>query len=87
VVYPLLLGDGAVAAPVAGCGGRRVDVSMVVGEDGLVKACKVLSAVDPACAEAARSIALRYHFKPALDAQGQPVQATVAAAVVLPEAP
>jgi hypothetical protein len=87
VVYPQLLGDGAVAAPVAGCGGRSVDVSLVVGEDGLVKACKVLSAVDPACAEAARAIALRYHFRPALDAQGQPVQTTVAAAVVLPEAP
>jgi TonB family protein len=64
-----------------------VDLSLEVGEDGLVKRCKVLSPVASSCAEAAREAAAKYRFKPAEDAQGRPVQATVAVAVQFPEAP
>jgi serine/threonine-protein kinase len=87
VVYPQLLGDGLATPTGKDCAGRSVDVSLLVGEDGRVKSCKVLSTVEPACAEAARNVAMRYRFKAALDAQGQPVQATVAVAVEFPEAP
>jgi hypothetical protein len=88
VVYPQLLGEGILAAsPAPGCAGRTVNVSLVVGEDGRVIACKVLGQVDPACGKAAREAALRCRFKPALDAWGQPVEATLAVAVEFPEAP
>ena len=89
VVFPRLLeeGTGPLSAATAECAGQRVNVSLVVGEDGSVRSCKVLSKVPATCAEGARSIALRYHFSPALDAQGRPVETTVAAAVDFPEVP
>jgi len=87
VVYPQLLGDGSLAVVAGGCAGVTVDLSLEVGEDGLVKRCKVLSPVASSCAEAAREAAAKYRFKPAEDAQGRPVQATVAVAVQFPEAP
>jgi serine/threonine-protein kinase len=88
-VYPQLVEAAlkpAEATPSA-CAGLRVNVSLVVGEDGLVKHCKVLSSLPPECAEAAKALALRYRFKPALDVQGEPLESTVAAAVDFPEAP
>ncbi|WLT32564.1 protein kinase [Geothrix sp. PMB-07] len=88
VVYPQLMEEAVGAGPtVAGCAGLRVNVSLVVGEDGLVRQCKVLSSIPIECAEAAKAVALRYRFKPALDAQGKPLQTTVAAAVDFPELP
>ena len=89
VVYPQLLEEAqALAAPCPPrCSGARVNVSLVVGEDGLVRRCRVLSPIAAECSEAAKALALRYRFKPALDAQGKPVEATVAVAVDFPEAP
>jgi serine/threonine-protein kinase len=89
VVYPQLLEEAAksAAATSPACAGLRVNVSLVVGADGLVKQCKVLSRIGPECAEAAKAMALRYRFKPALDAQGKPLETTVAAAVDFPEVP
>ena len=89
VVYPQLI-EGALAPatlPVPSCAGLSVNLSLVVGEDGLVKRCRVLSPSPPECAEAAKVMALRYRFKPALDAQGRPLETTIAAAVDFPEKP
>jgi hypothetical protein len=52
-----------------------------------VQACRILSDSAPACADAARKAALRYRFKPALDAQGHPVQAVTTLALEFPESP
>ena len=71
----------------AECAGLTVNLSLRVGEDGRVSSCRVLSRTDAACAKAAREAGLRYRFKPALDAQGQPVEAVVAIAIILGEAP
>ena len=89
VVYPQLIEEvmKQTDATPSACAGLRVNVSLVVGEDGLVKRCKVLSPLKPECAEAARAMALRYRFKPALDAEGKPLETTIAAAVDFPEAP
>ena len=87
VVYPQLVESGPIAAPSVACAGLRINVSLRVAEDGTVAACKVLTATRPDCAEAAKAVALRYRFKPALDAQGQPLETTIAAAVDFPEVP
>jgi len=55
-----------------------------VGEDGAVRACRVLSDTPPACAEAARKAALRYRFKPALDAEGHPIKAATTISLEFP---
>jgi serine/threonine-protein kinase len=86
-VYPQLLEGSPVATTTTTCGGLRVNVSLVIAENGSVKSCKVLSNLKPECAEAAQSAAMRYRFKPALDAQGQPLETTIAAAVDFPETP
>ena len=87
VVYPQLLEGPAVVTSTAGCTGLRVNASLLVAEDGSVKACKILSAIRSECAEAAKAAAMRYRFKPALDGQGQPLETTIAAAIDFPEAP
>lgn len=87
VVYPQLIDGPPVTTAATGCAGLRVNVSLLVAEDGTVKACKVLSAIKPECAEAAKAAAMRYRFKPALDAQGQALATTLAAAVDFPEVP
>jgi serine/threonine protein kinase len=69
------------------CSGITVNLSLRVGEDGHVKSCRVLTNVPPDCAKAAQNAGLRYRFKPALDAQGQPVEGVVAIAVILAETP
>ncbi len=86
VTYPRLLDDGLAPAPVGECAGLSVGASLVVGEDGRVKSCRILSAVKPGCAEAARAVAMKYRFSPALDDQGRPVEAAVAVAVDFQEA-
>lgn len=87
VVYPQLIEATPVSASVAGCRGLRANASLTVAEDGSVKSCRILSALPPECAEAAKAAALHYRFKPALDAQGRPVETTIAAAVDFPEPP
>ena len=87
VVYPQLIDSPPIATSVSGCTGLRVNVSLLVAEDGTVQACKVLSTVKPECAMAAKAAAMRYRFKPALDAKGQPLETTIAAAVDFPEVP
>lgn len=87
VVYPQLLETSPVTASVPGCAGLRANATLTVAEDGSVKSCKILSALRPECAEAAKAAAMRYRFKPALDAQGKPVETTIAAAVDFPEPP
>ncbi len=86
VTYPRLLDNGLAPAPVGECAGLSVGASLVVGEDGRVRSCRILSAVKPACAEAARAVAMRYRFSPALDDQGRPVEAAVAVSVDFQEA-
>jgi serine/threonine protein kinase len=71
----------------ATCAGLTVNVSLRVGEDGRVIASRVLSRVLPECAKAAQEAGMRYRFKPALDAQGQPVEGVVAIAIIIAEAP
>jgi len=89
VVFPQLIEAGGplpVALP-TGCAGVHVNVSLVVTADGTVRQCKVLTPTGPECEQAAKAVALRYRFKPALDAQGKPVETTIAAAVDFPETP
>jgi len=68
----------------AACAGGRVILTLTVGEDGAVRACRVLSDTPPACAEAARKAALRYRFKPALDAEGHPIKAATTISLEFP---
>jgi serine/threonine-protein kinase len=88
-VYPQLIEGGALPAGIpVSCLGAKVNLSLLIGEDGLVKACKVVSKnVSPECAEAARAAAMRYRYKPGLDAEGSPVECTAVAAVDFPENP
>jgi serine/threonine-protein kinase len=86
-VYPELLEGRPVPVGSAECAGQKVNVALLVGEDGSVKSCKILSKVSATCAEAARAAAMRYRFRPAMDAQGKPLETSIAAAVDFPEAP
>ncbi|MBI4913239.1 MAG: protein kinase [Acidobacteria bacterium] len=87
VTYPEQVGGpGPVQSPV-GCGGLSAPVSLLVGEDGRVKSCRILKEVPAACRKAVEELAMSLTFRPALDDKGQPVQATVGIAVTLPEAP
>jgi hypothetical protein len=52
-----------------------------------VQACRVLSDAAPACADTARRTAMRYRFKPALDAEGHPIKAVTTIALEFPEGP
>ena len=69
------------------CEGVTVNLSLRVNEDGRVKSSRVLSKVLPECARAAQEAGLKYRFRPALDAQGQPVEGVVAIAIIIGEAP
>ena len=71
----------------AACAGKRVILTLMVGEDGSVQGCQILAGTTPACAEAARKAAMRYRFKPALDSQGRPVKASTTIALEFPEGP
>jgi serine/threonine-protein kinase len=88
VTYPQLIEGTAVPPAVpSACLGVKVAVSLVVGEDGTVKSCRLLSPVAPECAAAARAVALAFRYRPALDGEGRPIESTVAAAIDFPEAP
>ncbi len=67
------------------CAGQSVALSVVVGEDGRVKRSRVLSSASPECARAAQEAAARWRFKPAADAEGHPVEATISIAVPFSE--
>lgn len=69
------------------CAGVTVNLSLRVGPDGKVKSSRVLGSVPPACARAAQEAGLRYRFKPAQDAQGQPTEGVVAIAILIAEGP
>lgn len=69
------------------CAGVTVNLSLKVGADGKVKSSRVLGGVPPACARAAQEAGLRYRFKPAQDAQGQPTEGVVAIAILIAETP
>jgi serine/threonine-protein kinase len=70
-----------------GCAGLTVNLSLHVGEDGRVKSSRVLTKVPPECGKAAQDAGMRYRFKAALDAHGQPVEGVVAIAVIIAETP
>ncbi len=63
---------------------RSVGLSVVVGEDGTVRDARVISPLCPECDRAARAAILRYRFRPAKDAQGQPIESRVAVPVIIP---
>lgn len=69
------------------CKGQYVNLRITVGADGRVIEAKILSRDSPPeCADAfedARKSALKYIYKPALDAEGNPVRTTMAIAVQL----
>lgn len=69
------------------CAGLTVNLALRVGEDGRVRSSRVLSKVPPECARAAQEAGLRYRFKPALDAEGRPVEGVVAVAIIIAETP
>jgi TonB family protein len=56
---------------------------VTVAEDGTVKRATVISEVCPECDRAALEAAKRFLFKPARDAEGRPVEATLALAIRL----
>ena len=63
--------------------GESVGLSVTVGEDGAVKRATVISEVCPECDRAALEAAKRFRFKPARDAEGRPVEATMALSIRL----
>ncbi|MCE1227916.1 MAG: protein kinase [Firmicutes bacterium] len=69
----------------AECKGKSISVIVEVDTTGRVYQARLpnLSQVDPACAEAAIKAARACHFKPALAADGQPVNSTTAISIDL----
>lgn len=55
------------------CAGKRVIISLQVGENGTVEGARVLRSGEPACDERALAAARRSDFEPALDVNDQPV--------------
>ena len=58
--------------------GESIGLTVTVGEDGLVKKATVISEVCPECDRAAVEAVRKYRFRPARDADGRPVEATIA---------
>jgi serine/threonine-protein kinase len=58
--------------------GESVGLIVTVGEDGNVKKANVISEVCPECDRAAVEAVKKFKFKPARDADGRPVEATIA---------
>jgi TonB family protein len=58
--------------------GESVGLIVTVGEDGSVKKASVISEVCPECDRAALDAVRKFTFKPARDAEGRPVEATIA---------
>ncbi|MBN2431751.1 MAG: protein kinase [Acidobacteria bacterium] len=64
------------------CLNQIINFSVVIGEDGRVKAVRAISAGHPpVCLTAAEEAVRRYIFSPALDVAGKPVESTIAVAV------
>jgi eukaryotic-like serine/threonine-protein kinase len=63
---------------------ESVGLSVTVGADGTVKSAKVISEVCPECDRAALESIRRSRFKPAMDADGRPMESTLAIAVRIP---
>jgi serine/threonine-protein kinase len=63
------------------CAGEIVNLSLVIGEDGGVKESRVLAATLAECGEAARAAVEGYRYNPAVDVEGNPVEATIAVAI------
>jgi TonB family protein len=57
--------------------GESIGLSVTVGEDGVVKRATVISEVCPECDRAALEAVKKFRFKPARDAGGHPVEATI----------
>jgi TonB family protein len=57
--------------------GESIGLSVTVGEDGVVKRATVISEVCPECDRAALEAVKKFRFKPARDAGGRPVEATI----------
>jgi len=63
---------------------ESVGLSVTVAADGTVKSAKVISEVCPECDRAALESIRRSRFKPAMDADGKPMESTLAIAVRIP---
>lgn len=73
-----------VPAELAGkCAGHEVLLALVVAEDGSVRRARVLRAAVPECGEVAATAARTFGYRPALDASGAAVEATISIAVTL----
>jgi outer membrane biosynthesis protein TonB len=59
-------------------------MTVTVGVDGTVKNAKVISEVCPECDRAALVSIRRSRFKPALDADGKPMESTLAISIRIP---
>lgn len=76
--------EPVVPAGLAGrCAGQEVLLALVVGEDGSVRRARVLRAAVPECGEVAITAARTFEYRPALDASGAAVEATISIAVTL----
>lgn len=76
--------EPVVPAALAGtCAGQEVVLALVVAEDGSVRRARVLRAAVPECGEVAATAARTFEYRPALDASGAAVEATVSIAVTL----
>ncbi len=69
----------------ARCGGGFSQVTLTIGADGHVARGRMLARAPTDCDRAALAAALTWTFTPAADASGQPIEATYAFAVPLPE--
>jgi TonB family protein len=63
---------------------EAVGLTVTVGVDGSVKSAKVSLEVCPECDRAALDAVRRSRFKPALDADGKPMESTIPIAVRIP---
>lgn len=65
------------------CSGQQVMLALLVGEDGTVRRARILRAAVAECGEVAASAARQFAYRPALDATGAPVEASISIAVTL----
>ena len=57
---------------------------MTIGIDGSVRSARVISEACPECDRAALDAVRRFRFRPARDADGNPVEATIAISIRIP---
>ena len=63
---------------------ESIGLSVTVGADGSVKSARVISEVCPECDRAALDAVRRFRFRPARDADGTPVETTIAISIRIP---